>query len=132
MRLRHALDLADARRVADAAAAFATGRGWPVCIAVVDDAGVPLIVLRLDEASPAAFEGALGKARTAALTGLDSAKVEAMASQRPTILSIPRIAVEGGLALTWEGQRVGGIGVSGRPPGEDAAVAEAGRAVFGS
>jgi len=132
MRLRHALDLADARRVAEAAAAFATDRDWPVCVAVVDDAGCPLIVLRLDEASPAAFEGALGKARTAALTGVDSAKVEAMAAQRPTILSIPRIAVEGGLVLIWEGQRVGAIGVSGRPPSEDSAVAEAGRAVFDS
>lgn len=131
MRVRHALDLADAQRIAQAAASFAEERQWPVCIAVVDDAGCPILIVRQDEASPAAFEGALGKARTAALTGFDSAAVEAMASQRPTILSIPRIAVEGGVALTWQGQRVGGIGVSGRPPAEDAEVAQAGRAAFG-
>lgn len=130
MRMRHALGYEDALRIAQAGLAFAEEQRWPVCIAVVDDAGQAIVVLRMDEASGAAFDGAIGKARTSALTGLDSVIVENMALARPTVLSMPRIAVEGGMALVWEGQRVGGVGVSGQPPQHDSLVAAAALAEF--
>lgn len=130
MRRRHALSYADALAMAQAGVDHAASLGMPVCIAVVDDGGHPLIMLRMDEASPAAVEGAIGKARTAAVTGIDTAIIEAMAQSRPTVLSIPRIAVEGGVALVWEGQRVGGIGVSGQAPATDSLVAAAALSAF--
>lgn len=132
MRVRHALSYDDALGIAQAGLAFAGAQRWPICIAVVDDAGHPIVVLRMDEASPAAVDGAIGKARTSTLTGIDSAVIEQMAQARPTVLSIPRIAVEGGVALVWQGQRVGGVGASGQPPARDAQVAAAALAAFGA
>jgi len=130
MRVRYALEYGETLHIAEAGIAFATAEGWPVCVAVVDDGGHPLVVLRMDEASAAAVDGAIGKARTAALTGQDSELIEKMALSRPTVLSIPRVAVEGGVALIWEGQRVGGIGVSGQLPERDSQIAAAALEAF--
>ena len=130
MRQRHALDLTDAQRVVDAALAHAGGLGWRVTVAVVDDGGVPLLLLRMDEASPASVATAIEKARSAALTGLDTKLLEAMIEKRPGTATIGRVAVEGGLPLLHDGQRVGGIGVSGLPSHQDAEVAAAGQAAF--
>lgn len=130
MRQRFALELEIARHLVEAGLAHASAKGWPVCIAVVDDAGYPIALARADEASPAAVDGAIGKARTSALTGVDTALLEKMAQSRLTVLSIPRICVEGGVALLYRGQRVGGIGVSGRPPEQDNEVAQAALAAF--
>lgn len=94
-------------------------------IAVVDDAGHPIQLCRMDEASPASVDTALGKARSAALTGLDTRVLEEMAGKRPALFTIGRVAVEGGLPLLHRNQRVGGVGVSGVQSHQDREVAEA-------
>lgn len=123
MRQRYALSLWDAQRAANAGLVEAERRGFRITIALVDDAGFPLIVTRMDEASPASVSTAIEKARTAALIGLPTSVLEDATQARLSLLSMDRVAVEGGLPLRYKGQRVGGVGVSGALPACDAEIA---------
>ena len=101
----------------------AAAQRWNVTIAIVDDAGVPVHLSRMDDASPASVETATQKAKSSALTGADGKLLEAMIGERPALATMGRVAVEGGVAILWQGLCVGGIGVSGVQSSEDAAVA---------
>ena len=124
MRKRFALDLADCQNAMEAGLAYAEARDWRITIAIVDDAGVPLLVSRMDEASPASVDGAIEKARSAALTGVATKLMEAMIAERPAVATMNRVAVEGGIPVLHDGQRLGGIGASGLPSHMDAEVAQ--------
>ena len=126
MRTRFALNLEEVERMIDAAMAEAARERWPVSIAIVDDYGIPIVVVRMDEASAMSPATAIEKARSAAVTGLPTKMLEAMVGERPAVATIGRVAVEGGLPILFQGQRVGGIGVSGVQSEQDAQVAEAG------
>ncbi|MEL7551472.1 heme-binding protein [Pseudomonas protegens] len=111
--------LATARQLAQA-------RNWAVAIAVVDDGGHPLGLLRLDGAAPIAGYIASEKARTAALGRRDSKAYEDMINAgRQAFLSAPNLQgmLEGGVAIWYEGHCIGAIGVSGVKPEEDAELA---------
>src|SRR3546814_1619829 len=69
--------------------------GWDVTVAVVDAGGYPILLARMDNASPASVATVVGKAQTAALIGMPTKLVEAMVSDRPALLSMDRVAVEG-------------------------------------
>ncbi|HET9700358.1 MAG TPA: heme-binding protein, partial [Burkholderiales bacterium] len=76
-------------------------------------------------------EVAIGKARTAAAFKRPTkAWEERLADGRQGYLSMPILALEGGVPLTAAGQVVGGIGVSGVKSQEDAQIARAGAAVL--
>jgi len=120
------LDSSEAQTIVSAAQAHAKHNGWAVTVAVVDDSGTPIIVSRLDEASPSSVNTAIEKARSAANTGLPTKVLEAMIRERPGIVTLGRVAVEGGLPILYKGQRIGGVGVSGVKSDQDAEVAEAG------
>ncbi|WP_442756485.1 GlcG/HbpS family heme-binding protein [Methylocystis sp. JAN1] len=128
MKMKFVLTLADAKRVAAAAAQEAQRNGWSVVIAIVDDAGLPVYLERLDGVQPASCDIAQAKARSAALFKRPTkALEETVASGRAALLSLPHITpVEGGLPLLHEGQVVGAIGVSGVQSFEDGVVAKAG------
>jgi uncharacterized protein GlcG (DUF336 family) len=119
---------AQARDVLDTAADEARAMGWPVTIAIVDGGGHLLALQRLEGASPASSDIAVGKARTAALGRRDSKFYEDMLASRPAFLTAPGLGclLEGGLAIVLAGACVGGIGVSGVKSNEDAQVALAG------
>ena len=114
----------------DAACRVASDNGWKVTIAVSDAGGVPLLVKRCDDAFPASYEIAVGKARTAALfrkpTGVleDSANVSG-GSSRAALLSAPFVLMRGGVPIFVDGACVGAVGVSGVKPDEDERVATA-------
>lgn len=128
MRTRHALDLADCNVCITAALSTAAARGFQLSIAIVDDGGNLLQFARMDEASPASVEGAVEKARAAALTGVETRILEAAVKERPGIATMRRLAVEGGLPILHSaGQCVGGIGVSGEQSHHDAEIAGSGR-----
>ncbi len=116
-----------ARSAAEGAREFAMAEGWRMVFAVLDAAGDPVLVERMDGAQPASVEIALEKARAA------------LAFQRPTsqmqewvvggslhLLGLPGIVpVEGGIPI-WDGTRlVGAIGVSGASSAEDGRAAQA-------
>ena len=70
-----ALTVQGAQTAMDAAAAEADANGWAVTIAVSDAAGVPLLLQRRG-AQAFSVDVAIGKARTAASTGRETASFE--------------------------------------------------------
>jgi glc operon protein GlcG len=65
---RSVLTLEAAQQVLRAAEKEASAHGWPGVIAVTDEAGLPIALIRMDNAAvPAGVYLAPGKARTAAL-----------------------------------------------------------------
>ena len=100
---------------------------WAVSIAIVDDSGNLLHLERLDGAGGQTPELATLKAATSALTRFATKTVEDMLKDRPAIMTFPRRApVQGGLPITYRGEVVGAIGVSGMRPHEDEQIAAAG------
>jgi glc operon protein GlcG len=126
IRTRYVMSLSDASAIVIAAQECAVQNKWQVTIAVVDESGTPILVTRMDDATPASVNTAIEKARSAGLTGLPTKALEAMVRERPAIVSLGRVAVEGGIPVLYKGQKVGGVGVSGVQSDQDAAVAEAG------
>lgn len=128
MQTKSVLTIAETTRMLDAARAEAEKNQWPVAIAVVDDGGHLLGMLRLDGSAPVSAEIAIGKAKTAAVGRRETRLYEEMINNgRIAFLSAPLVAtLEGGIPVIVEGQVVGAVGVSGVKPGEDAQVARAG------
>ena len=119
-------------RLLTTARQLANERSWAVAIAVVDDGGHPLGMLRLDDTAPIAGYIATEKARTAALGRRDTKNYEEMInSGRTALITAPLLtSLEGGLPLVVEGKVVAAIGVSGVKPEQDAQIAAAGIAVL--
>jgi len=130
---RPVLTLAAAQRVVQAAQAKAEAGNWPCVISVVDAAGLPLALVRMDNAAvPAGVEIAPGKARTAALFRRPSGALEdAINGNRPAAATARGfVLMRGGLPLVADGQIVGAIGVSADTPQHDEEIAEAGAAAL--
>lgn len=123
------LTLSAAERVAQAAQAKAQAAGWPCVISVVDSAGLPVLLIRMDNAAvPAGVELAPGKARTAALFRRPTGALEdAINSTRPAAITARGfVLMRGGVPLVSNGSVVGAIGVSADTPQHDEAIAQAG------
>lgn len=113
-------------RLLTTARQLANERSWAVAIAVVDDGGHPLGMLRLDDTAPIAGYIATEKARTAALGRRDSKAYEDMINGgRQAFLSAPNLLgmLEGGVAIWHDGHCVGAVGVSGVKAEQDAELA---------
>ncbi|MBB3082391.1 heme-binding protein [Geodermatophilus sabuli] len=134
----HGMGHDQARAAADAALAHAAGLGVRVSVAVVDAAGMEVVVSRAD-GTPGFTAGiARTKAATAAAFQRPSGELREVDERRPEVL---RVAGEqlgfrpttlgGGLPVLRDGAVVGGVGVSGATPEEDTACAEAALEVLG-
>ena len=133
MKSKPCLTLDDCKRMAAACEAEAQRNGWNVAIAILDDGGHPLLLLRQDGATPSNSENALQKGRTAAVTRRSTkAWEERIAAGRVSTLSMPLMAVQGGIPLSHQGEHVGAIGVSGVQSPQDEQVALAGAAALAS
>lgn len=137
MRKALTLELTDAERLLEAAVAETRRDQARVAVAVVDGGGRLMAFRRLDGASPAAAEAAIAKARMAALSGNDTAGLEAAINgarpalqQLAPVLGQPAAAMGGGIALHWQGTLLGGLGVSGMTPERDGQIAAAGAAAL--
>jgi uncharacterized protein GlcG (DUF336 family) len=127
MKTRPVLTLDDCRRISAAAEAEAVKNGWNVAIAILDDGGHLLHLVRMDGATPANAEIASLKARTAALTRRSSKMWEdRVAAGRLSMLRMPVLPVQGGLPIVAEGTCIGGIGASGVQSHEDEQICQAG------
>ena len=126
------LTLAAARKIVAAAEAEALKHAWPVVIAVVDDGGNLICLQRLDNAQFGSVEIAIQKAKSVvAFKRPTKAWEELLASGQQRVLGLPGVmSSEGGVPLTWKGQIVGAIGVSGVKPSEDGQIARAGAALL--
>jgi glc operon protein GlcG len=127
MRQKTILSSVDALKMVAAAKIEATRNNWNVTIAVVDDGGYLLHLERMDGAGNHTPEIATLKARTSAIFRAPTKVLEDVAKDRPATLAFPnRLPVQGGLPIMFQGECVGGIGVSGVKSHEDEQVAHAG------
>jgi len=128
MKMRPMLTLEDCKKISGAAEAEAKKNNWNVCIAVLDDGGHLLHLVRMDGATPANSRIAIEKGRTAAESRRSSAMwEERIKAGRTAMLGMPGITpVQGGLPIVVDGQCVGGVGVSGVQSHEDEQIAKAG------
>ena len=128
------LSLADARRVADAAQAAASARGWPIVVAIYDSTGHLALLHRMDDAHLASVTVAQRKAETAVKYRRSTRAFEdgiAAGGAGVRAVTLPMVcAVDGGFPLLRDGRVVGAIGVSGMNPSQDAFVAQAGAAAL--
>jgi glc operon protein GlcG len=125
MQSKAVLTVIEATQILEAARVEAEKNLWMVAIAVVDDGGHPLALLRLDGCAPIGAYIATEKARTAALGRRETKQYEDMINGgRTAFLSAPLVAtLEGGVPIVVDGQVVGAVGVSGVKPDQDSQVA---------
>jgi glc operon protein GlcG len=127
------LTLAAAQKMVAAAQAEAERRSLAGVIAVVDDGGWPILMLRMDNAAfVASVELAPGKARTAALFKKPSQALEDSINHGRIAAVTARdfVQMQGGLPIVVDGQVVGGIGASFDTPEHDVEIAKAGLAAL--
>jgi len=129
-----ALTLEGAKRIAAAAEAKALTEGARVVIAVVDESGSLLLLLRLDDAQVASVNVGIDKARTAAIYRRPSKVFEDQVKNgRISALALHgAVALQGGVPIIVNGKTIGAIGVSGETPQQDEDIAMAGAAVASS
>ncbi len=132
MLIRHTLSLDDAKAVAAGAAAKAREHGWTVVIAIVDASAHLLYLERADGAQLGSVGVAQEKARTALMFRRPSQAFEDMIlGGKIQMMGLPGVTpVAGGLPLSWRGEIVGAIGVSGVLSSQDAEIAQCGLAVL--
>ena len=134
MKTKHILEVADVQAILAAAQAEAQKNNWAVTIAVTDDGGHLLGLLRLDGAPAISSHIAPAKAHTAALGRRESKVYEDVINGgRYSFLSAPAVQgmLEGGVPVMKDGQCLGAVGVSGVKSNEDAQLARAGIAAIG-
>ena len=131
MRLKPCLTSEDAQKMVAACKAEAAKRKLEPTVAVVDAAGHLLHLERPDRNGVNTVEMSTLKARTAALRERPSSAFAARVAERPGFLMTPNcLGVEGGIPVLFEGECIGGVGVSGIAE-DDGPVAQAGADAFG-
>ncbi len=133
MKTKPCLMLDDCKKMIAACEAEARRNEWNVVIVIVDDGGHLLMLERMDGATPANAEIALQKGRTAAISRSPTRIwEERIVAGRMSTLSMPLLAVQGGIPLLHQGECVGAIGVSGVQSPQDEQIAQAGAAALDS
>lgn len=128
MKQRPMLTLEDCRKISAAAEAEARKNNWIVSVAILDDGGHLLHLIRMDGASPFNARTAIAKGKTAAETRRSTLVWEdRIKGGRHSMLGMPKITpVQGGLPIVVDGTCIGGVGVSGVQSHEDEQIAKAG------
>jgi len=127
MKTKPCLTLDDCRKMIAACEAEARKHNWNVAIAILDDGGHLLMLERMDGATPANAEIATQKGRTAAISRRSTKMWEdRIKDGRLSMLKMPVLPVQGGIPIMYQGECVGGIGVSGVQSHEDEQIAQAG------
>jgi uncharacterized protein GlcG (DUF336 family)/mannose-6-phosphate isomerase-like protein (cupin superfamily) len=133
---KKSLTLDGARRVIAAAAAYAKKVNAPGgVIAVVDDGGNLIALERLDGTFTAGANISVGKAKTAVMFKRPTKFFEdVIKNGRTAMVALPDFTpLQGGVPIEYEGQIIGGVGVSGAMSAQqDEELAIAGASVFTS
>jgi uncharacterized protein GlcG (DUF336 family) len=126
---QHTLTMEGAKKVAEAAVAYAKSNGANPSIAIVDAGGHLLHFVRMDGSFVAGANVSIGKARTSATFKKPTKEFEDIVNKgRFTMTALPDFTpLQGGIPIVHEGQVVGAIGVSGaKSAAQDEEVAKAG------
>jgi len=112
---KRVLTLAGARIVAAAAETEARRLNTTGAVAVVDDGGNLLYLLRIDNTFPAGSSVAMDKARTAATFRMPTRNLEdAVKNGRTSLVAVSEMTpLAGGVPIVVDGHIVGAVGVSG-------------------
>ena len=124
-----ALDARTAQTIVAGCAAHATARQQSHAIAVVDVGGNLVAALRMDGNGSGIMDFSLAKAEAVAAWGFSTAQMEENAKGTPGFANAPHVVTVPGGVPIWSADgrmRIGGIGVSGEAPTDDAACADAG------
>jgi uncharacterized protein GlcG (DUF336 family) len=126
------ISLASAQKLANAAQADCTKRGFAVSVAVVDPDGLDIVVQRADGATGATVVVARGKAHAAAGFQSPTSALNEAAKTTPGLIALPDFVIlPGGEPIRVGPALVGGVGVSGAPSGDiDDLCAQAGLAAI--
>jgi glc operon protein GlcG len=129
------LGLVEAERARDAILAALTPNDSPAALAIADEHGVPILLLRQDGAPARMLSRARAKAYTAANLGLDTVEFrDAHVKARQRTLNDwgdPMVTtLQGGLAIKAQGKVLGGIAMSGNTTARDEALAHVGLAAM--
>src|ERR1044071_4064360 len=131
---KKALTLEGARKVVAAAEAEAKRLNAPGgVIAVVDDGGNLVALERLDGTFTAGANISVGKAKTAVMFKRPTKFFEdVIRNGRTAMVALPDFTpLQGGIPIEYEGQIIGGVGVSGAASAaQDEELASAGAAAF--
>jgi uncharacterized protein GlcG (DUF336 family) len=121
------IDLAMARKAADAGIAKAKATGFPSAIAIVGPGGELIFLEKMDNANNSTSELAIKKASSAAAFRRPTKLFEDQLAARPVIGQLGVTAVGGGIPIVIKGHIVGAIGASGAPSSDgDIQAAQAG------
>lgn len=126
------LDLDDARRLIEGASAEAGRIGVPMCIAITDDSGQLIAFERMEGGKVTSSTIAIDKAFTAAAAKKATHDYGTASQPGQPAYGIASaiggrlMVVGGGLPVIWQGEVVGGIGISSGSPAQDQQVAQAG------
>lgn len=133
MKTKAVLSADDVQAILLAARAEADKNNWGVTIAVADDGGHLLGLLRLDGAPPMSAHIGPSKAKTAAMARKETKILEDVINNgRTAFVTAPYVdgLLEGGVPIVVDGQCVGAVGVSGVKSDQDAQIARAGIAAL--
>jgi uncharacterized protein GlcG (DUF336 family) len=123
-----------AQKMIAGCAAHAVAKQQSHAIVVVDAGGQLVAALRMEGNGFGAMDFALEKARAVAAWGFPTARMETAAVGTPGFARAPHVVTVGGGVPVFSADgrtRLGGVGVSGEPPEDDAACAVAGIAAAG-
>ena len=132
MKTINRLDIDDARQLIAGASAHAGSIGVPMCIAITDESGQLVAFERMEGGKVTSTTIAIDKAFTAAAARKATHEYGSASQPGAPAYGINAaiggrlMVVAGGLPVIWEGEVVGGIGVSSGTPAQDQAVAQAG------
>jgi glc operon protein GlcG len=133
MKTKAVLSADEVQTILAAARTEADQNNWGVTIAVADDGGHLLGLLRLDGAPAMSAYIAPAKANCSALGRRESKMLEDVINGgRTSFLSVPKLEgmLEGGVPIMVDGQCIGAVGVSGVKSDQDAQIARAGIAAL--
>lgn len=130
------LGLAQAERARDAILAALTPADNPIALAIADEHGVPILLLRQDKAPTRMLSRARSKAYTAATVGLDTVEfrdrhVKATGRTLDDWGDPLLTTLQGGLTIRAGREVVGGIAMSGNTTMRDEALARIGLEAMG-
>jgi glc operon protein GlcG len=127
MKTKPCLTLDDCKKMMAACEAEARKNNWNVVIVILDDGGHALMLERMDGATPANADIAVQKGRSAAISRRSTkAWEDRIKDGRLSLLKMPVLPIQGGIPVMYQGECVGGIGVSGVQSHEDEQIAQAG------
>lgn len=126
------LTYAMAERAMTAALAEARDNGWNLTIVVADHTGMPVMLHRMDGASPRSYDIALAKVKVVTETGLLSGEYGRRLEAGEIEEVEGGVTYAGGVPVMVNGERVGAVTSSGARGSEDEQVSMAGAAAIES